>query len=78
METQTLPRVTQMATGNLCVTRAAQSLRQPGGVGCGGSGREAREGGGMCALTADPCRCMAETHTTLHNNYPSIKGKFKK
>lgn len=33
-----------MATGNLCVTRAEQSLRQPGGVGCG-----ERRRGHMCA-----------------------------
>ena len=30
-----------------------------------GGGREAQEGGDICILIADTCRCMAETNTIL-------------
>ena len=30
-----------------------------------GDGREAQEGGDICILIADTCRCMAETNTIL-------------
>ena len=35
------------------------------GVGWGGGGREAHEGGDICLLIADSCCCTAETNTTL-------------
>ena len=33
------------------------------------------EGRDKAKLKADSCWCLAETHTILYNNYPSIKSK---
>ena len=47
--------------GGFCVAQGAQlsSLRRPRGVGLGG--REALEGGDICAHRADSGVCIAET-----------------
>ena len=36
------------------------------------------EGGDICTLKADSRSCIAETNTTLQNNYPPTKNKFLK
>ena len=40
-----------------------------------GDGREIQEEGDICMLMDYSCRCMAETHIILQNNYPPIKKK---
>ena len=63
----TLPYVEERALGICCVTQGTQprAMWQPRGVGWGGGGREALEGGDICVPMADSCWYMAETTTIL-------------
>ena len=62
--------------GICCVTQGTETQAEGSvtgwGVGWGGDGREAQEGGEMGVPMADSCWCMTEIHKILYSNYPSI------
>ena len=66
IETYTAPYVKELV-GICCMKQGAQLVlcdNREGWHAVGG-GRQVQEGGNVCILTADSCRCMAETNTTL-------------
>ena len=46
-----------------------------GGMGGGGNGRKAQEGGDMCIHITDSLHCTAENNTTLESNYSQKRKK---
>ena len=71
----TLPYVTQIASGNLCMSQETQTgaLYHHRGVGWGGRWEGGSKGGHICITMTDSYSGLTENNKILSSNYPSIK-----